>query len=59
MLFAFPVHVLLFKNIFLTLPIGTNISDWYAVRYRINKLVFIGKKLDRAELNASFEACLV
>uniref|UniRef100_A0A7S0RRW2 CobW C-terminal domain-containing protein n=1 Tax=Chlamydomonas leiostraca TaxID=1034604 RepID=A0A7S0RRW2_9CHLO len=32
---------------------------WAAGEPRVNKLCFIGKNLDREELNASFKACLV
>ncbi len=31
---------------------------WKDGEARVNKLVFIGKNLDRAELTASFRACL-
>ena len=36
-------------------PWGANVPD----EPRTNKLVFIGRKLDRAALEAGFEACLV
>lgn len=32
---------------------------WQAGEKRVNKLVFIGKNLDREELTAAFKACLV
>ena len=38
---------------------GEFVDDRWGDAPRINRLVFIGKHLDRAELTASFEACLV
>jgi G3E family GTPase len=38
---------------------GNEQDAWKAEEDRINKLIFIGKNLNRGELNASFEACLV
>lgn len=32
---------------------------WYANERRLNKLVFIGKNLNREELNKSFRACII
>ena len=37
---------------------GERLEPWGA-QERVNRLVFIGKKLDRAQLTASFEACLI
>lgn len=34
-------------------------TAWKEDEVRMNRLIFIGKKLDRAELNASFESCLI
>lgn len=36
----------------------SNINPWKADEPRTNRLVFIGRKLDRAELEASFRACV-
>lgn len=33
-------------------------QPWTANEKRLNKLVFIGRNLDRAELNKNFRACL-
>ena len=33
-------------------------KPWTATEKRVNKLVFIGRNLDRAELNKNFKACL-
>jgi G3E family GTPase len=38
---------------------GTEGRPWGASEARTNKLVFIGRKLDRGELEAAFRACLV
>lgn len=34
-------------------------SPWGPGERRLNRLVFIGRNLDRESLNASFKACLV
>jgi G3E family GTPase len=34
-------------------------KPWAAGEKRVNKLVFIGKNLDREELTSNFKACLV
>lgn len=33
-------------------------KPWGSSEKRLNKLVFIGRNLDRAELNKNFKACL-
>lgn len=38
---------------------GTMGADWAQGEKRISKMVFIGKNLDKAELQASFIKCLV
>jgi G3E family GTPase len=38
---------------------GTFLEPWSPKEERVNKMVFIGKNLDRTELNDSFNACLV
>jgi G3E family GTPase len=38
---------------------GAPLEPWGPDQPRTNKLVFIGRKLDRAALEAGFEACLV
>ena len=37
---------------------GEKLQPWGS-GHRVNRLVFIGKNLNRAELTASFESCLV
>ena len=37
---------------------GQPLTPW-GTEERVNKLVFIGKNLDRAELNAGFQSCMV
>jgi hypothetical protein len=36
-----------------------DVAPWKDGETRVNKLVFIGRNLDRDELTKSFEACLV
>ena len=37
---------------------GEFTEEWRAGEERVNRLIFIGKSLDRAELRKSFEACM-
>jgi len=36
-----------------------DVAPWKEGESRVNKLVFIGRNLDREELTKGFEACLV
>jgi G3E family GTPase len=45
-----------FQGVHMTLD-GTPCSPWGAAR-RVNKLIFVGKDLDRAALEAGFRRCL-
>jgi G3E family GTPase len=38
---------------------GTEGRQWSPDESRVNRMVFIGRNLDRAELEAGFRACLV
>lgn len=36
-----------------------DVRPWGPDEKRVNRIVFIGRNLDREQLNSSFEACLV
>jgi G3E family GTPase len=38
---------------------GSAERPWSPTEQRVNKLVFIGRNLDRSQLEAGFRACLV
>lgn len=51
-----------FQGVHMLLAFGCSAEGmgqpWAADEKRLNKLVFIGRNLDRAELNKNFRACL-
>ncbi|EDQ88627.1 uncharacterized protein MONBRDRAFT_9023 [Monosiga brevicollis MX1] len=50
------VHMLL--NMGGSGQLGLNLTPWQPGEKRVNKLCFIGRNLDRAELTAGFQACV-
>lgn len=47
-----------FQGVHMLLQFSKN-GSWKEGQTRVNKLVFIGKNLDREELTSKFKACLV